>query len=79
MLLRSGSCLRGKVTIFVWDSMERKKILCQVVTEHISRTGSLNCRSLGFARDDEGGATREGWVVDEAYSRSLHFATLRSG
>jgi hypothetical protein len=37
--------------------------------------------SLRFGRDDKGevGAFREGWLVDDWNSRSLHFASLRSG
>jgi hypothetical protein len=40
--------------------------------------GPLNCRSLHFGRDDkgEGGALREGWLVAERNSRSLHFASV---
>jgi hypothetical protein len=41
----------------------------------------LNCRSLHFGRDDkgEGGALSEDWFVAEWNSRSLQFASLRSG
>ena len=55
----------------------RREIRYVWFVENISKWSPLNCRSLHFGRRDdkgEGGVFREGWLVAERNSRSLHFA-----